>query len=94
LNAVKSNKYIAKDDFVLFPNPTNNTINIQFNILQIIENAVLKIMDISGRIVYNTILKNEPQHTIDVHQLPDGMYFLQIDDAKDLHQIKKFQVIH
>jgi hypothetical protein len=94
LNAVKSNKYIAKDDFVLFPNPTNNTINIQFNSSQIIENATLKIMDISGRIVYSSILKNELQHTIDVHQLPDGMYFLQIDDAKELHQIKKFQVIH
>ena len=94
LNAIKSNKYIAKDDFVLFPNPTYNTINIQFNQSQITENAVLKIMDNSGRIIYSSILKNEPQHTIDVHQLPDGMYFLQIDDAKELHQIKKFQVIH
>ena len=80
--------------FTLFPNPINSTLTIQFNSIQNIEDATMKIMDISGRIVYNTILKNEPQHTIDVHQFPDGMYFLQIDDAKELHQIKKFQVIH
>lgn len=81
-------------DFRLFPNPTNNTINISFSSLNNIKNPTLNVIDITGKIISQTVLPNNTlQHIIDVSKFPIGMYFIQID-VEDLQLTKKFQVIH
>lgn len=61
-----------------FPNPATNQVNIPIYTEKSIE-ATIQLFDVSGRIV-KTIFNNRIQHsfiqTIDVSDLPQGLYFL------------------
>lgn len=93
LTAITSNNKIVQDDFLLFPNPSNNAIQIKYTGSINEESFIVKIIDISGQIILQTMFDELQSQLIDVHYFPTGMYFLQVD-AKDFHLTKKFQVIH
>lgn len=62
------------DTVNIFPNPTNDVVNIQSN--QAITSV--RILDQTGRIYYS-VLKNEPFTSIDLHNLSSGVYFMEIN---------------
>ena len=76
--AIKVNQQNQDDfswDFEMYPNPTNSTTNIQFkgNFDDLLE---IHLVDITGKEVYSTTIKNEERSSIDVSQLNKGIYFL------------------
>ena len=54
----------------MYPNPTNNIVTVDVNNLT---NAKLQVLDITGKILRNQVL-NTSSNTVDVQQLPSGMY--------------------
>jgi hypothetical protein len=58
----------------VFPNPAGDVINIESN--EIIES--IKIFNVFGQLVQNEIVAQEFS-TLDVNQLPEGLYIVQIE---------------
>ena len=72
--------------FKLFPNPVNSTITIE--IPEMIGNADLSVMNLSGRVVLSRpITGNKTQ--IDISTLPAGVYFVRVTGDKTV-QMGKF----
>ena len=72
----------------LFPIPASSELNLEFAE----KTSNLKVLDIMGREVHsqkNTALKSQ----LDVSQLPNGTYFLQVEQ-NELLQLKRFVVKH
>lgn len=68
----------AVSEFDFYPNPANNNINFTFNVNN--DNAVtIELYDLTGRIVKNksyTTLKGLNNKSLDVSDLPSGIYML------------------
>ena len=70
----------VSDFFKVYPNPTKSEITIQINNFTG-KNYEAIIMDVSGRIKYNEILKNTVQ-TISIEKIPTGIYFLRVGNEE------------
>ncbi|MFT4601349.1 MAG: hypothetical protein ACI857_001529 [Arenicella sp.] len=64
--------------FTIYPNPAENLLTIRSINLQ---NSVLKIVDLSGRLVSQTKISGV-QNTIDISSLAPGQYLITINDDK------------
>jgi PKD repeat protein len=78
-----ANQVNAFNGFNFYPNPNNGLLNLELNSTN---NApyVIQIIDLSGRIVFTTNIdsaKESNQNVIDLHQLPNGVYILQLEQA-------------
>ncbi len=62
--------------YSIFPNPTSSTITIKTK--QTITNATIRIIDIKGRNVLKSNVKQLDEIALDVNTLHSGMYFLNI----------------
>jgi len=65
----------SKNDYVLFPNPSSNLVNIKS------ENPIhgeLIVFDVLGQIIYQQNLKNTNFTSVDVSSWNSGVYFFQI----------------
>jgi hypothetical protein len=63
------------DSFNVYPNPTENDVNIEIN--EQVENPVVSIVDITGRVIY-TKQHSKSKITISLDQQPNGIYFIQL----------------
>ncbi len=72
-----------KDGIKLFPNPTVDNINFS---LPGLENTAVRVMDVNGRTVLNTVISSE--NSIDVSGLRSGAYFVQLEVEKKLVSYK------
>ncbi len=84
--AVGTNEVISGDDITIFPNPVTEIINLKTET----QFDNLRIFDITGRVIstFNQI-PLEGKTSIDVHQLPPGLYFLQLQAGNKVWS-KKF----
>ena len=72
------------ENFAIFPNPTNENLNLKFTIKKA-QNIQMKLMKITGGVVYSENLTNfdgDYQKTIDVSQYSKGIYFLSLITEK------------
>ena len=78
--AIRTNKTL---EFTTFPNPANNTINIQFSGSTISDkNAVIEINDLIGQaILQQNIVLNKETESVDISNLAKGIYLLNIKNA-------------
>ncbi|MEN8187524.1 MAG: lipocalin-like domain-containing protein [Bacteroidota bacterium] len=73
-----------KNNFVLFPNPGDDFLQINFN--QVFPNLTYQIIDVNGRILINNEEKNIKNLEIDIKSLGKGLYFLKVTHQnKNLH---------
>lgn len=79
--------YSASGDFYIFPNPAVDVINISNN--DAID--VARLYSIDGRMIEHHILQNQME-TIDVSELPSGMYILHGYAEGELVGIRKISV--
>lgn len=69
----------SMEDFTIYPNPTNSTVNIQFENFE--NSADLKIITLSGQTVINQKidqLNSEKVMSLDVSNLKTGIYFVKV----------------
>lgn len=74
-----STEDFSKSNFSIFPNPSAGIFTIQTK--NPINNANLTVADMKGRIVYQTNAKNLDSKTIDLNNLSNGIYILNISNA-------------
>ncbi len=85
----------SKISFNLFPNPANDFLTIELSLANSIEGVVsteMQILDLSGKIVLH-ILLTQTTELIDVKNLPNGMYIVQLLSAGSI-DTKKIVISH
>ena len=71
----------------LFPNPTENILNLQSNLFNG-ENAIVSIFDITGKINYQCETQVNNMFQINVFSLPPGVYIVRIIQGKNIFHDK------
>jgi len=72
-----SQDFISEENIALYPNPANTTvtINLQKNI-----EADIRVFDVLGKlVVYQPNVSISKEHTIDISELNNGIYFIRIN---------------
>jgi hypothetical protein len=83
---------IKQSQFNIYPNPSHDKLNVVTNSVQQIR-LQLEIMDVLGRVsLRNNNLAFEPgiANTLDISELPKGIYFLKISSNSSEPEILKF----
>jgi hypothetical protein len=77
------NEKIENVDFYVYPNPANDNVILTFNTK---ENVVLKINDLTGKVVYNETIQSNglTKHAINTKELADGVYFVTLQTTQGL----------
>lgn len=70
----------------IYPNPSNGVVNI--NTTEAIEDAILKITDLAGKVVYMQIHLNGTAFSIDISNYADGIYLLQLQQGSKINTTK------
>lgn len=79
----------------VFPNPAHTYLTCRIAREHIQGQAVLKLSDVSGRVVYQAGLKSLPgDHLIDTRGFPDGTYVLHLQDATGILESTKLMIRH
>ena len=78
-------------DIDIYPNPTNETLNVNCNLKKKVN---LNIKDIKGNTLLSILDKwGDQTHSIDLNYLPQGVYFLEVllnGKENKVYQIQKF----
>lgn len=82
-----------ENEFAVFPNPTTEYINLQLGLAETADEAIVRIMDVSGKTILQRDYQNVQRETMtyNVSQLPSGTYFFQVTTAEGTGT-KKFNV--
>ncbi len=85
--SVRSIYYKQLSDHVeIYPNPGNNYIRI--NISKDFKRPTILLLDTQGRLVKSTTVFDEESVIIDIHNIPNGMYYVFVEDSKLRKSIK------
>lgn len=77
-------------DFNLFPNPADSQISVEFDLLEE-ENVSIEILDMLGQSLFVTtgqLLKGTQSVTLEISDLPKGIYFVQVKTKSTFGSIK------
>lgn len=86
--AVSINEEIKSSEVLIYPNPTSDELVVS---LQANSNCTsVEVLDMSGRILDRTDIKNKPLHVWNVQHLASGVYFLKIYEGENTMMIKRF----
>lgn len=87
-----SNERMKADDWeiALFPNPNNGS--FQFSVISGEEDIRFKVTDTQGKLVHAETVMQNPQQTVNINRLSEGMYFLIVRAADGSQKMKKFIV--
>ncbi|MBI1184589.1 T9SS type A sorting domain-containing protein [bacterium] len=66
---------------VVYPNPANDQIYLQMSEDLVNESAILKVVNSSGKVVFQETTRVRSRHTLSVTHLPAGIYQLQLATA-------------
>lgn len=89
---IGSTKDSKRLDWEIYPNPTNNYINIDLG--KDIKPQSLRLMDYSGKVIEEINLESRSLIRIPVSQFPSGMYQIELQDQDGRTGIKKVVVIN
>lgn len=78
---------IADSEWKLYPNPTTGILNIKSDIT---EKSSYTIYNLSGKIVLSGRIEISPHFTIDLLNIPEGIYILQLTNP---FQAKTFKIV-
>ncbi len=74
-----STNEMDKNNFTMYPNPAKDFVNID----KLPKNSSVKITDTSGKLIYNSVSKNDTEK-INTGNFTNGLYFIQISDGKKI----------
>jgi hypothetical protein len=87
LNLVgESESKIENEEVKIYPNPTDELINIECNVIN--EIGLIKILNVMGEVIFKETLFTQ-HSTFNIKHLKSGIYFLQIWDKENLLVTKK-----
>ncbi|RFC54278.1 LamG-like jellyroll fold domain-containing protein [Brumimicrobium aurantiacum] len=74
------------EDFAIYPNPSNGSFKVEFNTPF---TGLINITNISGKQIYNSALKDAQLTNLNLTQIENGIYFININDEKGNIYTKK-----
>jgi hypothetical protein len=79
---------------VLTPNPTQDVLNVQFsNTNELTKNARIILTDMFGHTVKDVLIGEVGLHSLDIQNLPNGIYFCNLQSDQKIIEIQKFTII-
>lgn len=72
-------------DVTLMPNPNNGQFDLLVNHM---ENAVIEVLSLDGRVVYSGTLSGNEQTHISIPELASGMYIVKLSNASKSYSVK------
>lgn len=79
----------AEKGFTLYPNPTNGILNIGIESEMTDAIYSVKVYDLSGKIVFSKNNLPKGKNTLDVSELKNGIYFIELTNSSGERQAKK-----
>ncbi|TCI94362.1 reprolysin-like metallopeptidase [Tenacibaculum sp. M341] len=73
--------------FALYPNPSDTTINLTFNLEDINEDVLIDLVNLNGQVLRSYTYKSDFtvfQNTVDINGVSPGMYLLRIQNAGEM----------
>ncbi|MEX1187689.1 MAG: T9SS type A sorting domain-containing protein [Bacteroidia bacterium] len=89
-NILNNSESAKINELELFPNPANSIVNISVPNL---ENQILRIVDISGKLVKSINSNNQTAVSIDISDLARGMYFVNVSNREGKNVATKKLII-
>lgn len=89
---LNTNIDISKNSIVLYPNPANQNISIQIPFELLLDDALISVFDVSGRLIKQFITENNFEN-LDTSNFMDGLYYIYIRSNK-ISFTEKFLVNH
>lgn len=78
----------------LYPNPASTHISVALNLLELGEaKKELRIYNITGNLVMQTVLSNEPVHNLELTDWPTGVYTWELVLAGERYQSGKINIV-
>lgn len=81
-SSIAVNPVSVNNSLVLYPNPTTGSFTIEVRENNVVERAILQVIDFNGQIIYSKApfrIDGYLKETIQLnHSLPDGIYFVQL----------------
>jgi hypothetical protein len=87
-----SNGNIEKKYLYIFPNPSNNLVNISIPDNMNLQDTQIYISDIAGKKVLSINNLSDHSITVNKNQLARGMYFVQLFESGALREIDKLEI--
>jgi len=82
------------NNFSIYPNPNSGTFTIAYHHLEVLDNAEFQITDITGRMVFNDLIKGgDGTKSIDVSNLDNGIYYWEVITGNGIPLKGKMAVI-
>lgn len=75
---------IQENNFVCYPNPTKNVINVQSKD----ELSSIRIFNVNGQTVYEDLTTTAKFQTIDLSSFRKGVYFMELNSEKETKRVK------
>ena len=92
--AVSVDEIQAQLNFNLNPNPANNQVTISISNTEVLNNARVSIVDMTGRVVLTAQLGFNHSHILDVSSLSNGLYSLVLIDDNNVVGKKQIVIQH
>jgi hypothetical protein len=78
-SSVSINEVASGHSLSVFPNPTSGNFSVTFS--QIIPNGSLELHNILGQSIYYKTLTGDNYKQIEIHDIPEGIYFVKVSDG-------------
>lgn len=88
LNNYTATKAIENNDLILFPNPSNDIVNLYYQ--KGIKN--ITVIAIDGKAIYNTIVNGDTEYVLNVKNFSKGIYLINIESKEGEFFTKKLIV--
>ncbi len=91
---VNSGEVLTQNNIIIYPNPASDIINIQLEVQQPVGNFALRILDVNGKVVKESLAAQmKPSYSIPVSDWATGIYFLQVLGNGAVVDAKKFVIL-
>jgi uncharacterized surface anchored protein len=84
-----------KNEIVVYPNPANSVLNINFGLSKVAEDVVIELRDVIGNVVYSQTINPSLINfiTLDTKPYAAGQYILQIHNLESQTFVRKVQIV-
>jgi PKD repeat protein len=81
-------------NFLVFPNPATNFLNLKVDEIDLLGVELIEILTLHGQLLKTqNVIREEANQTIDIHDLPEGMYYIRLQSPNVIFKPKLIQVI-
>ncbi|HLP96613.1 MAG TPA: LamG-like jellyroll fold domain-containing protein [Saprospiraceae bacterium] len=84
-NTISTHEAINEQNLTAFPNPTTGLLTFDWKVPP--PDWTLQVFDLQGKLI-QTIASNNPKESINISEMPPGLYVIRIDTKEDVYVIR------